>query len=117
MQGCDMRKRRSILAVGLILSALGLFLSYEYILDQQSITWQDYMKVHDGMSQHEVEAILGPPRSIATKQHGGSEVCWIGRKQGMISIEFTAAGAIDRKSFIEDARDYRLSFFPRVRDN
>ncbi len=111
-----MRRRLGILSVVLACSAIGLSLLYEYTLDQQSITWRDYMKVQDGMAQSEVEALLGPPQSIDAKQDGGKEVRWIGRKQGMIYIEFGASGAMVRKHYVEEARDYRLSFFPRVRE-
>jgi hypothetical protein len=68
------------------------------------------------MTQPEVEAVLRRPRSIDAKADGGKEVRWIGRKQGMVYVEFSASGAMLRKHFTEEARDYRLSFFPRVRE-
>jgi hypothetical protein len=110
-----MRRRLWTLCV-VLLAGIGLFLLYQYTLDQQSITWGDYMKVRVGMTQPEVEAVLGPPRSNDAKPDGGKEVRWIGRKQGMIYVEFNSGGAMVRKHYTEEARDYRLSFFPRARD-
>jgi hypothetical protein len=109
--------RRLLWRLSAVLScaALGLFLLFQYILDQQSLTWRDYMKVRDGMTQAEVEAVLGPPQSIDVEDEG-KKVRWVGRKQGAIYVEFSAGGAMVRKHYTEDARDYSLSFFPRVRD-
>lgn len=111
-----MRKRLWTLFASLTCAAIGLFLLSQYILDQRTLTWRDYMKVHDGMTQPEVQAVLGPPRSIDVKLDGGKEVRWIGRKQGEIYVEFSANGAMVRKCYTEESRDYSLSFFPRVRE-
>jgi hypothetical protein len=111
-----MRRRLWALFVVLALAPLGLFLLYQFILDQQGITWHDYRAVQEGMTQPEVEAVLGPPRHVDARADGSKTVRWIGRKQGMVCVEFTASGAMVRKSFAEDARDYSLSFFPRVRE-
>ena len=68
------------------------------------------------MSKPSIEEILGPPQHLDAKDGGGQEVRWIGRNEGMIYVEFNEQGRIIRKNFTETARDYRLSFFPRVRD-
>jgi hypothetical protein len=109
-------RRLLTLSLVLALAGLGLFLLYQYILDQQSITWRDYMKVRDGMTQVEVEALLGRPQSIDAMPDGGKEVRWIGRKQGMIYVEFSAGGALIRKQFTELARDGGVRFFSHPRD-
>jgi len=111
-----MHKLRWKIFATLAFVAIGVFLLYQFILDQQCITWRDYMKVRDGMTQSEIQKILGPPQNIYAKQDGGSRICWVGRKQGMISVEFGADGAMVRKYFVEEARDYTLSFFPRTRE-
>jgi hypothetical protein len=116
MGGCVMRKRLLIPVVVFACAAPGLYLRYQFILDQQCITWQDYGKVRDGMTQPQIEAVLGPPRSVNATPDGGKEVCWIGRKQGMIAVEFSANGTMVQKCYMEEARDYRLSFFPRARE-
>ena len=97
-------------------AAFGVFLSIQYILDQQSLTSHDYNNVRDGMTLPEIEAVLGSPTSINPKVGGGKEVRWFGRNEGLIYVEFNSSGAIVRKNFTEDARNYNLSFFPRIRD-
>ncbi len=94
--------------------AVVVFLIVQYFLDQQSITWRENAQIKDGMTQVEVEAVLGAPHSIETQSDGGTTVRWIGRKQGMILVEFHASGAMQRKLFVFDAVDYKLSFFPRA---
>src|SRR5688572_5321121 len=94
----------------LVLCALGafaliLFLWYQYRLDQRSITWRDYTRVSDGMTQAEIESVLRVPWRIEPKPDGGKIVRWMGRKQGMISVEFTTTGAMVRKYFDELAVD------------
>jgi hypothetical protein len=111
-----MQRRLWALSAVLVCTPLGLFLLYQDILDQQRLTWRDYLKVREGMTQPEVEAVLGPPQSIDATTGGGKEVRWIGRKHGMIYVEFSTSGAMVRKFYIEEARDYRLSFFPQVRE-
>ena len=111
-----MKRRLCVKSAAVILAAISIFFAYQYILDQKSITWRDYMKVQDGMTLAEVEAALGPPRSIDTKPEGTKQVHWFGRKQGMIFVEFHANGTMVRKYYVEDGRDYRLSFFPQIRE-
>ena len=41
---------------------------------------------------------------------------WIGRKQGVVYVEFGPSGTMVRKHYTEEARDVSLSFLPRVRD-
>ena len=114
--GGGMRRRWWALSVGLAFDGIGGFLLYQFIHDQQCIEWSDYTKVRDGMTQAEVEVVLGPPQSIDATPGGGREVHWIGRKQGMVSVMFNANGTMVRKHYTEDARDYSLSYFPRVRN-
>jgi hypothetical protein len=111
-----MQKRFWKLSAILGCIAVGTFFLYQFILDQQRITWRDYMKVRDKMTRLEVEAVLGSPQYIDPRPDGGQVVRWVGRNEGEIYIEFSANGEMVRKVFTEMARDYRLSFFPRVRD-
>jgi hypothetical protein len=74
------------------------------------------MIIRDGITQPEIEAVLGRPQTMEAKPGGMTEVRWFGRKQGMIYVEFDKDGAMRRKYFMEDAVDYRLSFFPRIRE-
>jgi outer membrane protein assembly factor BamE (lipoprotein component of BamABCDE complex) len=92
------------------------YLVYQFILDQQRLTWRDYTKVQDGMTRLQIEEILGPPQRVDAREGGGQKVRWIGRNEGMIYVEFDEQGRMTRKNFTETARDYRLSFFPRIRD-
>lgn len=64
----------------------------------------------------QAESVLGPPSEVLATPDGGCEVRWCGRKQGMVYVEFDKRGAMVRKYFIEEARDYRRGFFPRIRD-
>jgi hypothetical protein len=111
-----MRYRLSTLIIALLCSVPGAYLICQYILDQQRLTWRDYMEVRDGMTRPEIEGLFGKPQRVEAKPGGVIEVHWFGRKQGMISVEFGEDGAMLRKCFMEDAVDYRLSFFPRVRE-
>jgi hypothetical protein len=111
-----MRKHQIALAITAVWAAFGTFLLYQYILDQQRLSWRDYLKVQDGMTQAQIEAELGPPRRVDIRPSGGKEVRWIGRNEGMVYVEFDENGRMVHKHFIESARDYSLSFFPRPRD-
>ena len=111
-----MRNHVWTLWVVLVCSVPCLYLAYQYVLDRQSIRWHDYMKVRDGMTRSEVEHALGPPRRIEAGMRGKTEVRWIGRNKGMICVEFDEQGGMVSRYFIEEARDYTLSFYPRVRE-
>jgi hypothetical protein len=112
-----MRKRTLAGAAVLLCTLTFSLLQYLFILDEQRLTWKDYMKVQDGMTQAQIEGILGAPTDVSVKPGGGKEVHWFGRKEGMIVVEFNENGTMVRKYFWEDARTYRLSFLPRVRDD
>jgi hypothetical protein len=107
-------RRLVTLGVAAVLVAgIGL-LVVQYYLDQQSITWRENARVHDGMTLSEIEAVLGAPRSIESLPDGATRVRWMGRKQGMVMVDFDAHGSMRQRHFVYDAIDYTLSFYPRA---
>ena len=112
-----MSKRISAGIAVLLCTLIFSFLLYEFILDQQRLTFKDYMKVQDGMTLAQIEGILGPPTDVSVKPGGGKEVHWNGRKEGMIFVEFNEDGTMVRKYYYETGRNYRISFFPWPRDD
>src|SRR5262249_24550491 len=96
--------------------APALFLLSQLILDQRCLTREDNANVRDGMTQPEIEAILGPPTEVEIYPSGRKQVCRWGRKQGMIEVWFGERGAMMGKRFVENAINYNLSFIPWIRN-
>src|ERR1019366_7771950 len=102
-----MRRIRYLTAVGIPATLVGLLLLIALVRpdDGRGVTWENFNRLRNGMTQSDVEAIFGEravacETAVTLQGEVRTGVFYMGQPRAMVEVDF-ADGALDRKHWTD----------------